>query len=504
MPQVCLRCGHAVTVYQNFCGNCGARLNAQGLDEPTERRNESKPQHSLSHIFPEVSSETYSAGSGNKKSSSASLRPSSPHATSWPSLLPSASPRVAVYAPVTSPPNATPAPYQLSPAAYAISEEKTQILASDQQSKVSRRRVLRTLAGLGVLAAAGIGAGEVISSHTKAGAARIPKAAPRLQPGLNALLTYTYTGHRSPVNGVIWEPITSTGINMFRIASCANDVQIWNGLNGSNVTKYNTYQGEVFSISWCHSTNKVVSGNADGTAHIWLAASGQYVNRLAGHTGAIHDASWAKDGVHIATASDDMRVGLWLLDTQHNDASSSIFFQNHKKRVYAVHFSDDSRYLVSGSADGTAIIWHVDDHTYQATYTGHHGEVRTVAFAPGSSPPSSLLAASGSDDQSVQVWTWNPQTKAFHLVTRYTGHHASINTLVWSPDGSRIASGDGEGQVHIWQSRTGEQLLAYQAHQAEVSALAWSPEGQYLASAGWDHLVHVMRVSCAALTCRSM
>jgi Tol biopolymer transport system component len=282
---------------------------------------------------------------------------------------------------------------------------------------------------------------------------------------------------------------------MFRVASCGSDIQVWNGLNGNNVTLYNTYQGEVFSVSWCHSTNKIVSGNLDGTAHIWLAATGQYVNRLVGHNGAIRSVAWAKDGVHIATASDDKQVGLWLLDTQHNDASSPIFLQKHNQKVYAVNFSDDSQYLVSGSSDRTAMIWHVKDGSYIATYSGHQGEVRTVAFAPGSLPSAGLLIASGSADQSAQVWTWDPVGKEFHLLTRYIGHHATVNTLAWSPDGSRIASGDSAGQVHIWQSQTGAKLLSFQPHQGEVSSLAWSPEGQYLASAGWDQVVHVTRIS---------
>jgi WD40 repeat protein len=358
----------------------------------------------------------------------------------------------------------------------------------------SRRATLRALAGLSVLAAAGLGTGLVIISQNKAGAGTgTPSSHPL--PALRATAAYTYAGHRSPVYGVVWEPTTQAGRSMLRVASAGRDVQLWDALNGGNSKIYSVYQGEVFSLAWCHSTTKIVSGNLDGTAHIWIAATAQYVNRLIGHSAAIRGVAWARDGVHIATASNDMQVGLWTLDTQHNDAASPIFLQNHGNIVYAVSFSDDSSYLASSSADRTVMLWQVPGGAHFATYTGHTGDVRAVAFAPGSSRSAGLLIASGGEDKTAQVWTWSAQSQAFHLLARYTGHNATINTLAWSPAGSLIASGDNMGQVHIWHSKTAERLLTFQAHRDAVNGLAWSPDGRYLASAGQDQLVHVFRVS---------
>jgi len=293
----------------------------------------------------------------------------------------------------------------------------------------------------------------------------------------------------------MWEPVAASS-QVFRVASCSNNVQLWDAFNGGNARTYQTAHGQVFSLSWCHSTFKIVSGNADGTADIWIASQTQFVNRLSGHNAAIRGVSWAKNGIHVATASDDTRVGLWPLDTQHNDRATPIFLQGHRKSVYTVSFSEDaSPYLVSGSADGTAILWQVKQTTPLATYAGHQGDVRTVVFAPGSSQSSGLRIASGGADQTAQVWTWDPAGKTLPQIARYTGHHATINSLAWSPDGQRIASGDSSGQVHIWHSQTGVQLLTFQAHQAGVSSLGWAPNGQHLASAGLDGVAHIVQIS---------
>jgi WD40 repeat protein len=533
MQLVCQHCNQPVAVQQTFCGNCGIKLNTGELDEPTERIDGSRPQQPSLRPLPgspftypggvSVSSENFYtvtldaqdyAESGSfstvtldaKNSSGTRTGTPDPYATlGYNAPEQQISPfQTKVHSPVTTLDGSPPIPQSYSSDALAISQENTHILgpSGSKKGKISRRKVLSTLTGLSILAAAGLGADLVISSQHKASAhARKPASYHSPRPQLNANRIYTYPGHRTPVYGLIWEPKIPSGPDaghdVFRIASCASNVQLWDAFNGGNPKTYNAYQGEVFSLAWCHSTNKIVSGNFDGTAHIWLASTAQHVNSLVGHSAAIRGVAWARDGIHIATASNDMQVGLWPLDTSHNDAATPAFYQKHGNTVYAVNFSDDSQYLVSSSADRTAMIWRVQNSTltYLATYAGHHDEVRTVAFAPGSSQSSGYFIASGSQDKTVQIWIWNPADQAILPMAHYAGHNAPVYTLAWSPDGSRIASGDSSGQVHIWQSKTGKALLAFPAHQGAVNSLGWSPEGQYLASAGLDQVVHVYKIA---------
>jgi WD40 repeat protein len=154
---------------------------------------------------------------------------------------------------------------------------------------------------------------------------------------------------------------------------------------------------------------------------------------LTGHTAAVNSVAWARDGIHIATGSNDMTVGLWPLDTAHNDAATPVFLSGHQDVVRSVSFSsvsysDESNYLVSGSADHTVSIWSVQDtHSARlATYTGHKDEVCSVDAYPQQPTIARLKVVSGSEDTTAHVWSWDTSTKQFRTLVIYRGHHAPV------------------------------------------------------------------------------
>lgn len=64
---------------------------------------------------------------------------------------------------------------------------------------------------------------------------------------------------------------------------------------------------------------------------------------------------------------------------------------------------------------------------------------------------------------------------------------ASAQELVWSPDGSLLASGSEDGTVRVWQPGTGNApLYVLRAHTDAIRTLAWSPRGRTLASLSYD------------------
>jgi eukaryotic-like serine/threonine-protein kinase len=74
-----------------------------------------------------------------------------------------------------------------------------------------------------------------------------------------------------------------------------------------------------------------------------------------------------------------------------------------------------------------------------------------------------------------------------------------IETVAWSPDGKRIATGgytkdvfSESGVIHIWDALKGEHMVRSTDSAAEIFSLAWSPTSQFLASA--NHGVNVVRV----------
>ena len=75
----------------------------------------------------------------------------------------------------------------------------------------------------------------------------------------------------------------------------------------------------------------------------------------------------------------------------------------------------------------------------------------------------------------------------------HEGHEGAIAAVAWSPDGERVAVGDG-AQIRVWDRR-GRLRATFSGHQGTVRLLAWSPRGQRLLSGGDDEQARVFHLA---------
>lgn len=73
------------------------------------------------------------------------------------------------------------------------------------------------------------------------------------------------------------------------------------------------------------------------------------------------------------------------------------------------------------------------------------------------------------------------------------GSSWSISSMDWSPDGTRIAIGNGSS-VNVWDATTGKNSISY-THADTITQATWSPNGKWLASASQDHTIQVREPS---------
>ena len=118
----------------------------------------------------------------------------------------------------------------------------------------------------------------------------------------------------------------------------------------------------------------------------------------------------------------------------------------HKKDVYAVAFSPDSRLLASASTDKSNKLWNVASGR----------EIRTVpsvaietGLALWRSVPMAAYWASGSWDKTVKIW----EVETGHEIETLAGHTRHIYTVAFDRDGQWLASGSEDGKIKLWKVR---------------------------------------------------
>lgn len=123
--------------------------------------------------------------------------------------------------------------------------------------------------------------------------------------------------------------------------------------------------------------------------------------------------------------------------------------EGHADWVSSVAFSPDGKTLVSGSHDGTLILWDVATGKQILSIEEHrlHGrpfEVVSVAFSP-----DGKRVASASSDQTVRVWDASTGAPVWKFSNVKIAHD-----VIFSPDSSRLAVANCE-TVLVWNLSTG-------------------------------------------------
>src|SRR5829696_7934056 len=92
----------------------------------------------------------------------------------------------------------------------------------------------------------------------------------------------------------------------------------------------------------------------------------------------------------------------------------------------------------------------------------------------------------------LRGWEWYYLRSLLHQdLFTLRGHPTGVNSVPWSPDGKRLATGGSDHTLRIWDAVSRQVTVMLSGHTNRVNAVAWSPDGKRLASASEDKTVRV-------------
>jgi len=113
---------------------------------------------------------------------------------------------------------------------------------------------------------------------------------------------------------------------------------------------------------------------------------------------------------------------------------------------------------------------------------GHENNVNSVVYSP-----DGLRLASGSEDGSVRIWDMRTGEEVMSPLRSDCGRVLCVS---FAPSGIRVASGTSSGVVCVWSLLEGHAILSRLiGHTGAVRSVAFSPTRPLLASASKDHSV---------------
>uniref|UniRef100_A0A8C2AXW0 WD repeat domain 1 n=1 Tax=Cyprinus carpio TaxID=7962 RepID=A0A8C2AXW0_CYPCA len=200
-------------------------------------------------------------------------------------------------------------------------------------------------------------------------------------------------------------------------------------------------------------------------------------------------AKYAPSGFYIASGDVSGKIRIW--DTTQKEHLLKYEYQPFGGKIKDIAWTEDSkRVAVVGEGRekfGAVFLW--DSGSSVGEIVGHSKIINSVDIKQ--TRPYRLVT--GSDDNCTTFLEGPP----FKFKCTISDHSRFVNCVRFSPDGNRYASAGADGQIFLYEGKTGEKLGSLggeKAHDGGIYAVSWSPDSTQLISASGDKTVKLWDV----------
>ncbi|KAI8929438.1 WD40-repeat-containing domain protein [Entophlyctis helioformis] len=212
----------------------------------------------------------------------------------------------------------------------------------------------------------------------------------------------------------------------------------------------------------------------------------RHMRAAAGHTRSLTKIKYNRDGDLLFSVSKDKLPCVWY---SHNGERLGTF-EGHDGAVWDLDVSYDSNRLLTGSADGSCILWNVSNGKRLFRWkTVSQNAVRAVAFAEGDRMGLFVTDATMGQACTIHIFEIKEnianQTSDYINTIPISGPRATF--ALWGHLNKTIITGHVDGSITIWDPTTGDIINSAKPHSGLIQDMQFNRDKGCFITASKDH-----------------
>ncbi len=155
-----------------------------------------------------------------------------------------------------------------------------------------------------------------------------------------------------------------------------------------------------------------------------------------------------------------------------------------KEEIWCCRLSPDDRLLAIVASGPFIYLFDVQSHNLIKKFKTCQRGSHSLAW-----DPSGKRLASGDNDCSVRIWDLDGKE-----LLRLEGHTGVVSSVAWDKNGRYLASGSHDTKIRIWNIETGRTFKCLEGHKKAITSIAWDSQGEQVASVSLDEAVRIWEV----------
>ncbi|KAF0714828.1 Aste57867_3660 [Aphanomyces stellatus] len=275
-----------------------------------------------------------------------------------------------------------------------------------------------------------------------------PDKTVKLWDASTGALKSTLEGHEQGISDISWCQ------NSRYIASGSDDrtVKTWDVEQECTVATLRGHSNVVFSVNFNPQGTLIASSSFDDSVRIWDFRTGRIARMIPAHSDPVTAASFNRDGTLLVSSSYDGLCRIW--DVASGQCLNTLTLSNELTNdpivpVSYARFTPNGKFVLVSTLDGKLRLWDYVRSRVLKTYSGHVNSSFCI-FNAFSVVGSHAQIVSGSEDGSVVLWDVQSQDQ----VQIIPAHSDAVLAVATNPTKPMLASGalEKDKTIKVWEA----------------------------------------------------